>query len=103
MDSSKAQITAKVTFLTTDEGGRSGPLPNKLFKCPCAIYGNNMNDCALYLEGLPQVYPGDTITVPMEFLCPEEAIPKLKQKADFALWEMGTIANGTVIEFRENS
>ncbi len=102
MDSSKARIIAKVTFLTTEEGGRSGPLPAGLFKCPCDISGDNMNDCVLYLEGMPKVSPGDTITVPIAFMCPEEAVTKLREKSEFTLWERGTIANGTVIEFKEN-
>jgi len=59
-----------------------------------------MNDCGLHLEGLPQVNPGDTITVPIEFVCPDDAISKLREKPEFTLWEMGTIATGTVKEFR---
>ena len=93
----QSDIIARVRFFPTSEGGRQGATPEKMFGCPF-VFKEEMFDCRLFLEGVGSVSPGDEVEVPIAFLCPNLIKPRLNAGDRFALWEMGTIADGEVRE-----
>lgn len=96
----KADIIAKVRFYTADEGGRSGPTPSDIFRCPLEFSGEKF-DCGLHLDKSGSISPGEEVIVPITFLVPELVKPRLLIGSKFTLWEMRTVAEGVVVEIIE--
>lgn len=93
----RAAINAKVRFLETKEGGRSGPTTKDLFRCVFVMDHEN-NDCVLILGDDVRVAPGQTVEVPIAFLCPDLVTARLAPGKQFVLREVRTIAEGEVLE-----
>lgn len=91
------EILAKVTFRRTEEGGRKGPTPPNFFSCPFFM-DEQFNDCRLILSDIGSVSPGQTVEVPIAFLAPKLVVNRLKVGRKFALWEMGVIAEGEILQ-----
>jgi hypothetical protein len=53
-------IIATIQFRTTAEGGRKGPTPKDMFRCPF-IFGQEAFDCGLHLNEVGAVHPGQTV------------------------------------------
>lgn len=90
-----ADIVAKVSFLPTAEGGRESPTPAMRLGC---IFGfeQGLYDCALMLQSLDPIFPGDTVLVPIVFLDPDAIKPKLAVGDGFVLRDYRIFARGTV-------
>src|SRR5437762_2736828 len=93
----RPDIIASLHFFGTDEGGRNGPTPPKIFRCPLEFDGEKF-DCVLHLEETGPLSPGSKATLPITFLFPELIKPRLRIGNEFTLWEMRTIADGVVDE-----
>jgi translation elongation factor EF-Tu-like GTPase len=91
-----ADFLAKVSFLTTSEGGRQGPTPNTHFACILSIDGGN-HDCRLLLSDCGAIAPGDTATVGVKLLDPDAAKSKLHEGQAFCLREDRVVAHGVVL------
>lgn len=91
------KIFARVTFFRTEDGGHNGPTPPTFFGCPF-VMDDQMNDCRLLLDGIGSISPGQTVEVPIIFLCPKLVVDRLKVGREFKLWEMGIIAEGDILE-----
>lgn len=97
-------IFAKITLLSTEEGGRSQAIPVMNFGCPMYVknvpeLAKHAYDCRLLVQeyGGP-ISPGDTVeNIRIVFLSPDEVIPQLKVGTCFTLWEGKTIAHGEVV------
>jgi hypothetical protein len=94
---------AKVTFLSTEEGGRTQPIPLMNFGCPVFFEGvdalsSHGYDCRLLIsEYGAAISPGETVNeLAMIFLYPEDVFPHLKIGVRFTLWEGRTIARGEI-------
>lgn len=101
---SMKSIAAKITFLSTEDGGCSQPIPVMNFGCPVFIEGvpelsEHAYDCRLLVSELGKpISPGDVIDrLPMVFLSSDEVIPHLRKGTRFTLWEGRTIACGEVV------
>ena len=92
-----ADVIATIYFLKTEEGGRAGPTPIKQFRCALKFEGE-LFDSMLFLDHVGRVAPGQTVQVPIIFLCPDLIKPRLKQGSIFMMWEIRDIARGTVDE-----
>lgn len=97
-------IAAKITFLSTKEGGRSQPISVMTFGCPAYIEGvpelaEHAYDCRLLISELGKpISPGDVIDrLPMMFLSSDEVLPHLHKGTRFTLWEGKTIASGEIV------
>lgn len=88
-------IIATVNFYSTKIGGRSGPTPDKVFRCPLVI-NNKMFDCALLLEETGPIAPGDTKTIPIVFIRRDLIKDYLFINSSFKLWELKIIADGVI-------
>ena len=91
----RIDIIATVRLYTTEEGGRKGPTPSDVFRCPLEFEGE-LFDCGLYLDESGPLAPGAEATVPIVFLFPEYVKPRLSVGSRFTLWEVGTIGEGVV-------
>jgi|SRR5215470_4254810 len=89
------EIVADIQFLSTADGGRKGPTPDHVFGCPLE-YAGELFDCRLDLSGIGPISPGQAVTVPIQFVFPRLVLPRLRVGSAISLWEMGTIARGTV-------
>jgi hypothetical protein len=97
----KPEIRAKVHFYPTTEGGRLKATPADHFGCPLSFGGRNF-DCRLLLDDIGPVSPGETVEVPIQFLCPEDIVPRLRPGDRFQLWEGGFIGEGEVLEIPDS-
>lgn len=88
-------LIASVHLYPSDQGGRKGPTPPRIFRCPIEFEGEKF-DCGLHLEGIGALAPGVTATVPITLLSPALIKPRLKIGSRFTLWELGEIGEGTV-------
>ena len=90
------QIRAKIKLLTTDRGGRTEPLPEGEYRGILSARGQHFSfRCEIPGAGLVL---GSTITVDIEFLFPDLALPFFKERNEFNLWESGTIGYGRVVK-----
>ena len=91
-------IIAKVSMLPTDQGGKKKSIPPIQFGCPIQLDGEGF-DCRLLLDQIGKgLAPGETIIVPIKFLYPELARPRLKLGLRFTLYEIGKIGDGEILE-----
>jgi len=92
----RPHIVAGVQFYSSTEGGRHGPIfGTKVFKCVFTFHGDNF-DCVLLLQNIGSIHPGQTVTVPMLFLCPDLLEGRLHPGDVFQLREARIIAEGKV-------
>lgn len=95
---------ARIELLSSNNGGRQGPLPEANFGCP--VFFENVPalaehgyDCRLDLVKLGgKVSPGDTLSeVGMSFLSWDELRPHLRPGVRFRLWEGKVIGHGEIV------
>lgn len=65
-------LIATITLRPTNAGGRRGPTPPGSFKVRRVIEEHSF-DARLNLESVGPIAPGDTVTVPVNFLDPDIA------------------------------
>ena len=92
----KPDAKINVRFFTTPEGGRTTAVEGQFYGCPLFV-DNEAFDCRLLLEGR-RLELGTTYEVPVKFLFPELALPKLAVGKEVLLWEGRNVARGQVIE-----
>jgi hypothetical protein len=85
------EIVADLQFLSTAEGGRRGPTPDRVFGCPLE-YDGELFDCRLDLSEIGPVSPGQRVTVSIQFLSPQRIVPRLSAGCAISLWEMSAAA-----------
>ncbi len=86
-------------FESGSDGGRvHRPILGNQFGCPVFFDSGTGHDARFYLssEKLP-LSPGDEVTVPIKFLCPDEVRHLLSPDSGFRLWESGFFAEGEVV------
>ena len=93
----QADITAKLRFYPTNQGGRKRPIAPPHLGCIFEIDGHS-HDCRIYLQDEMVVNPGDTVVLAIQFLRPDLVLSKLSVGQQFFLWELGYIADGEVVE-----
>jgi len=94
-------IIASVRFYPTEQGGRKGPTPTQMFRCPLEFEGEKY-DCGLHLEKSGPIKPGMVATIPITLLRPDLIKPRLKIGSRFTLWERGAFAEGVVDQIITN-
>ncbi|WP_152601952.1 hypothetical protein [Burkholderia paludis] len=95
----RGDVEARIQFLPSQEGGRQGRTPERVFGCPLRIDGVNAYfDCRLLLDQHGAIAPGDTVIVPIKFLCPDLIKKYLHPGVLFSLWERRTIAKGEILK-----
>ena len=88
-------IEAKITFLTTEEGGRKTPAYSGYR--PQFYYDGHDWDAIQNYVGVSEVYPGQTVTAQLSFLTPECQIGKLYPGKDFLVREgQRIVAHGKI-------
>jgi hypothetical protein len=97
----KPDIVIRVRFLTADECGRQTAIviPKDLdhhYGCPLFVDGEGFA-CRLLVTGRT-IELGATYELPVKFLWPHNALPKLSLGKAVTLWEGKDIATGTVIK-----
>jgi hypothetical protein len=93
----RPDIIIEVRFMTTNEGGRTGAImiTTAPYGCPLFVDGEAF-DCRFLLED--QILElGCTYEVPIKFLRPDLALPKLSIGFPVKLWEGKDIATGKVV------
>lgn len=91
----KAEIVINVRFLTTAEGGRQKPIIGaQMYGCPFFINGEGF-DCRLFLHG-QTIELGKYYEIPVKFLSPELALPKVAVGKEIFLREFKCTAKGWV-------
>jgi hypothetical protein len=96
-------IIANVTLFPTAEGGREGPTPANWFGCPFVLPNGDLQDARMDLTEHGPLAPGETARLPIKFLNPEAALPKMKIGSVLQLRELGVIGKATVLEMRSSS
>lgn len=97
MTTLKPDIIATITFVMTQQGGRKSPIMHEAFGCIFEHAGQT-NDCRLLVAGMGDIWPGQKVTVPIVFLCPDLVLPRIKVGDVFTLREAKTIAHGIIDE-----
>jgi hypothetical protein len=88
-------ITAKISLLTTEKGGRQNSVITDKLHCMFDLNGE-LFDCRISLLGVGSLHPGQSAELPISFLSPQTVIPKLKIGTQFKLREMRIIGEGMV-------
>jgi hypothetical protein len=88
-------ILATVRFLSTDEGGRHGPITAPHLGM-IMEYGGELWESRLLLHDLGTISPGETAIIPIKFLSPELVKPLLRAGDHFRLREARWIAEGVI-------
>ena len=97
MNVARADIVARLSFLSTEQGGRRGPTPNEKFRCLMTIDDQNF-DVQLNLSDAGSIFPGQTVSVPLTFLNLELARQHCSVGKEFSLRETEPIAHGVIEE-----
>lgn len=97
-----ADITAKIKLLRTARGGRDEPLPPGEYKGVISTRGQHFSFRCVLPEpaGLGL---GESVTVDIEFVFPDLALPIFRANSEFNLWEGGMIGYGRVLKVRARS
>jgi hypothetical protein len=90
----------RVHFFPTEEGGRKGPTPPKVFRC-IFDYEGELFDCGLLLDDSGPLVPGETRIVSLVFLFPQYIKHRLSPGSRFSLREAKPIGEGEVLEIVE--
>ncbi|WP_152601951.1 MULTISPECIES: hypothetical protein [Burkholderia] len=91
-------IISRVTMYPTDAGGKSVTIPPIQYRCPFSVNGE-LFDCRLLLNQVGiSLSPGCTADIPIKFLYLNLVKDMLIPGAQFALWDMGNFADGTILE-----
>jgi len=96
----KPDAIIKFHFKTTAEGGRQNDIviqerPEHHYGCPLFVEGEAF-DCRL-LVNARTLRLGETYELPVKFLHPDLALPKLSAGKLVRLWEGKDIATGEVV------
>lgn len=93
----KPDAIIKVRFKTTAEGGREGNIVIKEipYGCPLLVESEAF-DCRLLVDGRT-LQLGEAYELPVKFLNPDLALPKLSPGKTVRLWEGKDIAAGEVV------
>lgn len=93
----KPDVVIKVRFRTAAEGGRQGPIVigDGLYGCPLFVDGEAF-DCRLLVKA-QTLELGQTYELPVKFLDPDRALPKLSPGKAVRLWEGKDIATGEIV------
>lgn len=87
-------ISLKVRFKPSQEGGKTIPISGEFYGCPMIIDGEAF-DCRLLLNG--QVLQlGKWYEVPVKFLNPDIVFPILRGGKKVSLWEGKNVAEGII-------
>lgn len=92
----KPDAIIRVRFFLPSEGGRNTPVKGNYYSCPLFIDGEGF-DCRILLSG-QQLCLGKTYELPIKFLYPKDALPKLSIGKKIALWEGRCIADGYLLQ-----
>lgn len=95
----QSDVIADVHLYETEKGGRAGPTPPRIFACIMVLDAQNF-DVRLRLENYP-LFPGQSVTLPIDFLDWERAEPYCKIGSDFRLRELRVIGEGVIRSVRE--
>jgi hypothetical protein len=93
----KPDIIAAIRMYTSEAGGKVKSISGEQFGCPF-FYNQEGFDCRLLLEEKQNLQAGDTVKLSIKFLFPEDIKPKLKRGDKFTLWDLGTFAEGEILE-----
>lgn len=89
---------AKVTLLSSAEGGKQQPTPAGVpFRCVIRS-GKHAFDCRLVLAEGQALYPGGTYIVPVQFLNPQVARQYINYDTELELWSGGVIGLFTLLK-----
>ena len=92
----KPDAIIEVRFKTTAEGWKTWDiLGAEYFGCPLFVDGEGF-DCRLLLGGR-SILLGQKYELPVVFLCPDLALPKLAPGKAITLWEGKDVATGRVV------
>ena len=97
-----ADITAKIKLLKTARGGREEPLPPGEYKGIISSRGQHFSFRCM-LPGEAGLGLGESVTVDIEFMFPDLALPIFRANGEFNLWESGIIGYGKVMKVRERT
>jgi hypothetical protein len=96
----KPDVIARIRMYPREQGGKNKVISGKQFSCPL-YYHQKGFDCRLLLDEQQSLHPGDTAEIPLQFLCPEDIKPQLKQGETFTLWDLRTFAEGEIVQVFE--
>jgi translation elongation factor EF-Tu-like GTPase len=98
MSADLPDIIAEVAFFTSEEGGRKSAA-TRTYGCIFVI-DNECFECVLLLSQDKQrkINPGDTVTIPIQFLWPEHVKDRISVGKTFLLRELRVVARGRVVE-----
>jgi hypothetical protein len=88
-----ADFLAEIRLLTTEAGGRSGPLLSGEWRTVLGI-NNEYWSARLTFSGQP--LPGEAFSADVELLRPDVALSFFPVGAEFTVWEGGTKGMGRV-------
>jgi elongation factor Tu len=97
MSTSVRDIKARITLLTSAEGGRTSPAKNGYR--PQFYYDKEQWDAAIELIGKEEISPGESQVVFFQFATPKNHVNRLRSGKQFELKEgPKTVAVGEVLE-----
>jgi hypothetical protein len=93
----KPDAVIKVRFKTPEEGGRQNAIAigEKPYGCPLLV-DEEAFDCRLLITDRT-LQLGESYELPIKFLSPDRALPKLSPGKPVRLWEGKDIAIGEVV------
>ena len=92
----KPDIEARIRLLESANGGRSGPTRSDWWGCVFVVDGLNF-DGRILLEKIGPLRPGEETIVPIAFLSPDLAKPRLREGTQFHLRESRIVGTGEVL------
>lgn len=96
MPSTHPDVIARVRLFPPQHGGRKTPTAPDIFRCIFEFAGEGF-DCALLLNEIGALAPGQEATIPIVFLFSEYLKGRLVSGSKFRLWESRYIGEGEIL------
>jgi hypothetical protein len=97
VEDEQGDIIATINLLPSDSGGRHSPTPEDKFHCLMIMEEKNY-DVRIHLKGIGSISPGQTVRIPISFLCWDVAKHVCFAGKRFFLRELKLIGDGVIDE-----
>ena len=94
------EIDAVITLFPSREGGRHHAISGE-YRGVLSLSEDEAYSVRITVPHQFEFSPGQTMTVGVQFLFPEMALPRFPIDATFRVWEGGIVGHGRVVKIRD--
>lgn len=94
------EIDAVITLYASQAGGRQHAIRGE-YRGVLSLSEDEAYSMRITIPDHAEFHPGQTLTVGVQFLFPEMALPRFPIDTTFRVWEGGTIGHGRVVKVHD--